>query len=411
MGKKYAALRGGLVGLAACVLGLAISPVSAADDPTDWPAVREAAKGQTVYFNAWGGDPRINDYIAWVGDRVSNHYGVALKHVKLSDTANAVNRVLTEKSAGRDEGGSIDLIWINGENFAAMKRQGLLYGPWSTALPNYDLVDVEGKPTVEVDFTVPVDGLEAPWGMARFVFMYDTAHLPEPPRTAEALLAWAASDPGRFTYPRPPDYIGSTFLKQMLATLASDPAVLSSPPLDQAAFDTVAAPLWAFLDRLHPTLWRSGKAFPGSSPEMHRLLGDGELSMALSFDPEEASSLIEAGRLPESVRTFVPTAGSIGNTHFVAIPYNANAKAGAMVVADFLMSPEAQARKEDPRYWGNGTVLAMDKLSDEDRALFEALPLGIATLPPAELGQTLPEPHPAWMEQLEAAWQARYGDG
>ena len=84
-------------------------------------------KGQTVYFNAWGGDDGINAYIDWVGDRVAEIYGVELVHVKLSDTATAVQTVETEFAAGRKpEGGSIDMIWINGANFARLKRQGML---------------------------------------------------------------------------------------------------------------------------------------------------------------------------------------------------------------------------------------------------------------------------------------------
>ncbi|MEK9552505.1 MAG: ABC transporter substrate-binding protein, partial [Alphaproteobacteria bacterium] len=31
----------------------------------DFNATVEAARGQTVYFNAWGGDDKINDYIEW----------------------------------------------------------------------------------------------------------------------------------------------------------------------------------------------------------------------------------------------------------------------------------------------------------------------------------------------------------
>jgi ABC-type uncharacterized transport system YnjBCD substrate-binding protein len=54
--------------------------------------------------------------------------------------------------------------------------------------------------------------------------------------------------------------------------------------------------------------------------------------------------------------------GTLGNTHFVAIPFNANAAAGAMVFADFLLSPEAQAHKQDVSVWGDPTVLAIEKL-------------------------------------------------
>ena len=101
--------------------------------------------------------------------------------------------------------------------------------------------------------------------------------------------------------------------------------------------------------------------------------------------------------------------GTIGNASFVAIPYNSGAKAGAMVVANFLMSPEAQARAQDPAILGYGTVLAMDKLSDAYRALFETLDLGIATLTPAELGVVQDEPHPTWMTRISDDWVARYG--
>jgi putative thiamine transport system substrate-binding protein len=53
----------------------------------------------------------------------------------LTDTAEAVARVVAEKAAGRTEGGSVDLIWINGENFAAMKEQDLLFGPLPRICP------------------------------------------------------------------------------------------------------------------------------------------------------------------------------------------------------------------------------------------------------------------------------------
>ncbi|MBV6632386.1 MAG: ABC transporter substrate-binding protein [Alphaproteobacteria bacterium] len=378
--------------------------------PSDWPAVEAAAEGQTVYWNAWGGEGRINDYIAWVGEQVKARYGVTLEHVKLSDTAEAVSRVLAEKQAGRDTGGAVDLIWINGENFAAMKRQDLLFGPWSEEMPNYTLVDTEGKPTTRTDFTVPVDGLEAPWGMAQIVFYYDTERLPEPPTTVDALLTFAAQNPGRFTYPQPPDFLGSTFLKQVLYATIDDTDRLLQP-VDEARLDADLEGMWQYLNKLHPVMWREGKVFPQGGPAQRQLMADGEIDVAVSFSPSEASTAIANFELPDTVRTFVFDRGTIGNTHFVAIPYNAAHKAGAMVVANFLMSPEAQLRKQDPEVWGDGTVLNMDAISVEQRAGFDALELGIATLGPAELGTPLLEPHPSWMERIEDEWVRRYGTG
>ncbi|MDH3476358.1 MAG: ABC transporter substrate-binding protein [Rhodospirillales bacterium] len=392
----------------ALVLLLALAaPWRAGAQALDWTDVTAKANGQEVYWNAWGGDERINAYIAWVGARVRAEYGVTLRHVKLSDTAEAVRKVLAEKTAGRHQGGSVDLIWINGENFKAMKDQGLLFGPFAEQLPNFALVDVKNKPTTRLDFTVPTDGLEAPWGMAKLNFIHDSAVLPEPPRSMAAILEYARAHPGRIAYPAPPDFIGSTFLKQVVYETAASPEVLQLPA--GANFDVVTAPMWAYLDALTPHLWRAGKVWPKNGPALIRLLDDGEVDIAISFYPAEASSAIAAGLLPATARSFVLDGGTIGNTHFVAIPYNAKAREGAMVVANFLMSAEAQARKENPEVWGDNTVLAMEKLDDAGRKLFADLPRGAATLPPEALGPTLPEPHPSWMTRIEEAWLSRYG--
>lgn len=393
--------------LAAVFLGQA---ALAEPDPANWDQVVAEARGQTVYWNAWGGANAVNDYIAWAADQVAERYGVTVEHVKLADTADAVSRVIAEKSAGKDEGGAIDLIWINGENFAAMKRQGLLFGPWAEDLPNWQFVDVEGKSAVTSDFTVPTEGLEAPWGMAQIVFFHDTARLENPPKSIKALLEWAKANPGRFAFPQPPDFLGSTFLKQALYRLTPDAGVLQAP-VDQADYDAATAPLWAYLDELTPLLWRKGSAYPQSGPRLIQMVADGETDIGFSFNPNEASNAIARFELPDTVRTYVLDGGTIGNASFVAIPYNANAKAGALVLANFLMSPEAQAKKQDPEVWGNGTVLALSKLSEAERAEFEKLELGIATLSPEELGTALPEPHPSWMEKLEEDWVQRYGVG
>ena len=389
----------------ALLAALALAPAARADAGDE---TLERARAQTVYFNAWGGDDRINDYIDWVAGEVADRYGVELVHVKLTDTAEAVARVVAEKAAGRDEGGSVDLIWINGENFAAMKEQDLLHGPFASDLPNFRLVDTEGKPTTLVDFTVPTDGLESPWGMAQFVFLYDTARVDEPPRSIPALLEWAKANPGRFTYPAPPDFVGSTFLKHVLLELTPDPDVLQRPVDEAADPEAVLAPLWAWLEEIRPHLWREGGAYPASGPALHQLLDDGEVDFSLAFNPAEASRFIADGRLPETVRTFILADGTIGNTHFVAIPYNAAHKEGAMAVADFLLSPEAQAEKQHPEVWGDGTVLDVGALPPEDRARFEALPRGIATLPPEELEPVRLEPHPSWMTLIEEEWLRRF---
>src|SRR5262245_20838298 len=375
-------------------------------EQVNWDGVLAKAKGQTVQFNAWGGDQRINDYIAWAVGEVKERAGVEVRHVKLADTAEAVSRIVAEKAAGQETGGSVDLIWINGENFAALKSQGLLFGPFTHLLPSFQKVDPADKPTTVLDFTIPTDGYELPWGMAQLVFFHDSARVPEPPRTMAALKIWAEAHPGRFAYPAPPDFLGTTFLKQAMYETTADPLRLLKPAGDDAA--TAMEPLWRYLDGLHPLLWRKGAAFPKSSTEMRQLVADGEADIYFAFNPGDASSAIAQKLLPDTMRPFVPNAGSIGNSHFVAIPFNSSASQGAMVFADFLLSPEAQARKENADLWGDPTVLSISRLDAAERKLFDDLPRGIATPTPEQLGRPLPEPHPTWVAALEQAWLKRY---
>ncbi|MFQ2243297.1 ABC transporter substrate-binding protein [Aeromonas enteropelogenes] len=382
----------------ACALPLLASgSLLAGENPAPdarWQQTLDEAKGQTVYFNAWGGSPEINGYLVWAGQELERQYGVKLVQVKVDDIAPSVSQLLANKQAGKNTGGPIDLLWVNGENFKAMKERELLGAPFTGELPNMALVDMNLP--VSEDFTVPVAGLEAPWGIGQLNLMVNGEEVTTPPTSAAALLAWAKANPGRFTYPKPPQFHGSSFLKQILLELTPDPAPLYREATD-AEFERLTAPLWVWLDALHPTLWRKGKLFPASAAETRQLLDDGELAMAISFNPGEAQSAVQNGALPPGVVAVAMAKGALTNSHFLAIPFNASARAGAKVVANFLLSPAAQARKADPAFWGDPSVLRAD-----------ALPAS-ASQTPALRFKAVAEPHPSWQLRLEEAWAERYG--
>lgn len=224
-----------------------------------WQQIKEEAKGQTVWFNAWGGDSAINRYLDWVSGEMKTHYAIDLKIVHLADAADAVRRIQTEAAAGRKSGGSVDLLWVNGENFRTLKQAGLLQSHWAETLPDWRYVDTQ-KPVRE-DFSIPTDGAESPWGGAQLTFIADRKVTPQPPQSPQALLAFAKAHPGAVSYPRPPDFTGTAFLEQLLISLTRRPEALNTAP-DNASFTEVTAPLWHYLDALHPYLWRQGKDFP-----------------------------------------------------------------------------------------------------------------------------------------------------
>ncbi|WP_413464836.1 ABC transporter substrate-binding protein [Enterobacter quasihormaechei] len=363
-----------------------------------WQSIQQQASGQTVWFNAWGGDEAVNRYLDWVSGEVKTHYAINLKIVHLADAADAVKRIQTEQAAGRSRNGSVDLLWVNGENFRTLKEANLLLTGWAQTLPNWRYVDTR-KPVTE-DFALPTEGAESPWGGAQLTFIARKSSMPTPPADPRALLVYAQQHPGKVSYPRPPDFTGTAFLEQLLLALTAHPEALKKAP--DNTFAQVTAPLWRYLDTLHPLLWREGNDFPPSPARMDTLLASGSLNLSLTFNPAHAQQKVASGELPADSYSFGFSRGMIGNVHFVAIPANASASAGAKVVANFLLSPQAQIRKADPAVWGDPSVLDGGKLPATAAKQLRAFT-------PSDTPDVLPEPHAAWVNALEQEWLRRYG--
>ncbi|MBC7005971.1 ABC transporter substrate-binding protein [Photobacterium sp. BZF1] len=386
-----------LLGLA-LALASGLGTAQAASSPEqNWDDIVEQADGQTVYFNAWGGSQEINDYLRWAGRQLQAQYGVSLKHVKVADIAETTQRLLAEKAAGKNQGGSVDLVWINGENFRSMKQSNLLHGPFTQQLPNWQYVDT--RLPIDEDFTEPTAGLEAPWGVGQLVFIHDKETLNNPPKNFAELLSLAKAFPGKVSYPQPPEFHGSSFLKAALLELTNEPDSLYTAidsQTERQRFEQVTAPLWQYLDQLHPVAWQQGKRFPSGTSETIQLLDDQQLLLAITFNPNAANAAIENGNLVDTAQTYAFEQGALSNIHFLAIPWNAQAKAGALVTINFLMSPEAQARKADAKIWGDPSVLKPESLTNSGAQGFS-------------LYKSIPEPHPSWLTAIELEWQKRYG--
>lgn len=404
----------GVRGMIFCVIALlvvATAPVLWAagapeEDPEDLRArsfaeIEELTRGTEVRFYMWGGSDTINRWIdGYVSQEMSERYDIAVERVPM-DASVFVNKLLTEKQARRERG-TIDLVWINGENFRNAREAELLYGPFTDMLPNFTrYVD---PATVETDAGFPVEGYEAPWGRAQFNFDVDTARAPDYPTSFRELLAWAEQNPGRFTYPQPPDFTGSAFLRQAFYALTGGHEQYIDG-FDQELFDENAPDLWAYLNALEPYLWQEGESYPRDLAALDTLFERGEVDFTMSFTQTNAATRIANGRYAETVTSFVMTDGSLFNTHFTAIPFNAPNTAGALVLANFLLSPEAQLSKNRLENWGDFTVLALDRLPGEYRERFEVLDLGAATVAPADFDRYgVPEIPSEYWEALERGW-------
>lgn len=379
----------------------------AAFDPSTagWDEIVAEAEGTTVTWALWGGSDLINTHVdEAIGGPLAERYGLTLNRVPLENTADAVNKVLSEKAAGLDSGGSVDLIWINGENFRTLKEGDLLFGPFTQILPNSEYVD-ESNPAVGFDFGVPTDGYESPWASFQWVFEYNAATVGDtPPTTYEDLRAWVEANPGRFTYPAPPNHVGMGFVRQLFywAAGSADPFL---GEFDQAVYDEYAPVVWEYLNGIEPYLWREGETYPELAA-MANLLANQEIDFAMEYDSSRASTYIRQGIYPDTIRTLVFDTGTIANVSYVAIPYNAENVAGALVLANFLLSPEYQISITDPEVLGWKMAIDPSRLTAEEQAQLAAIEQGAATLPADVLSAAaLPESSVEWVEAMQTGWE------
>lgn len=371
----------------------------------DWTEVSEASAGQEVNMYMWGGNDNINRYLdEWVAPRLKEEHDVELNRVPMNDSQDIINQLVDEKAAGKTDG-SMDIIWINGENFKAAKDSELLWGDFTGQLPNFNEYIDQEAPDIAADFGEPVNGLEAPWGKAQFVFVHDENKSAIPPKSMDELAEWVQDNPGQFTYPALPDFTGSAFIRHVLYETTGGYEQYQQPAADIADLEERLQPMWQYLNDIEPYLWREGETYPESLAKQDQLYASGEIGMTMSYDPALAASEVLKGRFPESTRTFVLDGGTLANTHFLSIPFNSSAKAGAMVAINDMMSPEAQTAKLSPENWGDLSALDLDKLSPEQQQAMNDVDLGEATLPLDELeNHQLPELSADYIEILEKGW-------
>lgn len=396
--------------LPVAVLGLGMTACAAPDTPKgsttakkSWAQITDGAKGQSVDLWMYGGDQQGNAYVDKVLAPAASKLGVTLRRVPVADTSDAMTRILAERQAGTKEG-TVDLVWVNGDNFATGKQAGAWSCGWSAQLPNMKYV-AKDDALVTKDFGTDVAGCEAPWHKAQFTLVYDSARVAQPPTSMAGVLQWATAHPGRFTYPAPPDFTGSVFVRQAFYSASGGYAKIPSQ-FSQGAYDKLTPGLWKSLKEVAPSLWRGGRTYPRDAVALDKLYADGSVDMTMTYGPATLTKLVADGTFPATTRVLPLTEGTVGNSSFLAIPASAKDSDGAKIVANLALSPQQQAAKANPRTWGQFTVLDTGLLNETERALFDRLPASKVVPPYDVLSRNAnPELASSWVPKLDDGWR------
>lgn len=371
------------------------------DPNADFDTIIEQAKGDTVSFYGWGGDEDRN---RWLNETVApvlkEKYDITLEIVGM-DIDDILAKLSGEKQAGLEEG-TIDMIWINGENFYSAKENDLLFGPFVEQLPNFEKYIDGDDEEVKNDFGFPIEGYEAPYAKAQMVFINDSAVTKETPRNAEEFMEYCKKYEGKVTYPALPDFTGSAFVRTLIYDIVGHEQFIGMEP-DKEVVKEAIEPALVYLRELNKYLWNQGKTFPSTSGEVNNMFEDGELVMTMSYGPYSVATGIEKGIYKDTVRTFVFDKGTVGNTNYIAIANNSPNKAAAMVAINEIISAEIQATqfeelKELP-------VVSYGKLNAEEKARFDNVDIGQGVLPQDELlSKRLPEMPANIVPIVEEIW-------
>lgn len=360
-----------------------------------WPQIEAAGQGQPVSMIMWMGDPLINQYMqTYVKPEVQRRYGIDLQ-VSAGQGAGLAQTLAAEQQAGQPS--EADLVWINGETFYQLRQVDALLGPFVDKLPNAPLLDL-GNPFINTDFQQPIAGMEAPWGNVQFNFIYDSARVAAPPKSFAELPAFVRAHPGQFTIPN--EFTGMTLLKSWMIALSGDPKLFAGK-FDEAVYNKWSGELWKVINQNKRYFWKEGNTFPEQLAPLHQLFANGEVAFTFSNNDAEVDNKVNQKVFPATARAYVPAPGTIQNSHYLGIVRGAQHPEAAMLVINFLLSPEAQLKKMDPNVWGDHTVLNLAALPAAQRQQFQQLP-SRRYAPKREniQGLALMEPDPEYMTRL-----------
>lgn len=316
-------------------------------------------KNEDVNIYMWGGSKEINAFMDdVVAPKILKNENINLKRVPIVDIKDVVNKLIVEKQAGK-KNGVIDVLWVNGENFKALKDAGVLTENTLGNIKNRDLLK---ESTTIKDFGEDINGLEVPFGEAQFNFIYDTKNGGIPFTGWETLTEYVKRNPGRFTYPNTSNFTGSAFVRNIVIDMLGYDNIQNMIPEE---FKQNLDVVWNYFNDIEPYLWRKGETYPESEGKLDLLYSAGEVDVTMGYTINKVNSKIESGDYPETSESFLLDKGTLFNNHYLAIPTNAQNKDGALAVINELVSPEIQLLKQEPKNWGDFNILDMKKLSPE----------------------------------------------
>ena len=230
------------------------------------------------------------------------------------------------------------------------------------------------------------------------------------------------ANPGRFTYVRPPDYIGNTFVQSVLYALSPEDATAFLEPLDAytpGEFAQLITPGFEYLRRIEPFLLggsgqegvRGNPIYPENQAANEAFFINGEVDMLCQMGAFTAAIGVQNGRFPETTENIVfPEGNMLANKSFIAISSTAPNPAAALVLANVLSSPQSHISKLGALGYFPGVDVPL--LSEAQQREVEAAAPSLRGLTFEELAANeVPDTNATLIEVIQEVWAGYIAQG
>ena len=186
-----------------------------------------------------------------------------------------------------------------------------------------------------------------PYRGSSVLIAYDTKTVTTPPKTLDDVLAWIKANPGKFTYNTPNSGgSGQAFVSTVLDKFV--------PPEDRTKMETTYAKDlekdweqgFALLASLNPNVYQKG-VYPNGNDQILALLSSGQISMAPVWSDQFITGQ-KTGQIPPTIQyTQISNPSLTGGAAYLGIPKTSPRQEGALKLANWVLSPEAQVLMVD----------------------------------------------------------------
>lgn len=310
------------------VFVLAVSPVAAADKPTVtlWSTGSQNVSDLFVnLIESYNARPEstavveLQFILSGTGeDTLSSRIAAAYKTGKSNTGFDMIAENSTSMQGYIDEAGSEDLF------------QDLDF----SKIPNYENILI--KPSIYENKFVPYRGTTV-------IMAYDSARLPNPPKTWDELEAYVQANPGKFAYNSPSTGgAGSAFVRTALYKFLPEESYMSNDEKWAEQYDEG----FALLEKIHPFLYKSGGkvVYPNKNQGTLDLLINKEVDIIPAWADQTLSNLA-SGTLPDTVKMYQLEDHALSGTDVVLAVTSIGVDAEACYdFINYVISPEGQKK-------------------------------------------------------------------